>query len=135
MPPETVNHYTCDPRKPDRVPAIGSDFLMHRFTAPNECFHDDICLRQIPKRVGERPTPGIDPDFHTGWGMHIEEGLDFERICLLLFFGIVSGGTFGIVWAVWRRSLQDGFAVAGFIVGSEGVAVATLQLLLAFGAM
>jgi len=135
MPPVTVKHYTCDPRKPDRIPALGSDFLMHRFTSPEDCFDDDICFKQMPKRVGEPPKPGIDPDFYTGWGMHIEEGLDFERICLLLSFGIVTGGTFGIVWAICKRSLQDGFAVAGFIVGSEAVAVATLQLLLAFGTL
>ncbi|KAH6868335.1 heterokaryon incompatibility protein-domain-containing protein [Alternaria rosae] len=132
MPPDTFKHYTCDPRKPERIPALGSDFLMHRFISPMECFDDDICLKQMPKRVGEPPKPGIDPDLYTGWGMHIEEGLDFERICLLLFFGIVSGGTFGIVWAICKKSLQDGFAVAGFIVGIGAVAIATLQLLLAF---
>jgi len=134
MPPDTVKHYTCDPRKPDHIPAIGSDFLMHRFTSPEACFHDKICLNQMPKRVGERPTPGIDPDFYTGWGMHIDEGLNFERICFILFIGIVSGGTFGIVWAICKKSLQDGFAVAGFIIGAEAIAVASLQLLLAFEA-
>lgn len=131
MPPETVKHYTCDPRKPDHIPAMGSDFLMHRFTSPDACLQGNICLRQMPKRVGERPTPGIDPDFYTGWGMHIEEGLNIERIYLLLLVGVVSGGTFGIVWAICKRSLQDGFAVAGFIVGIEAIAVASLQLLLA----
>ncbi|USP80639.1 hypothetical protein yc1106_07913 [Curvularia clavata] len=134
MPPETAAHYTCEPRKPHREPALDNDFLMHRFSSPINCFQDDICLRQFPKRVGERPTPGIDPDFYTGWGMHLEQGLDLQRIFLVLFFGIASAGTFGLVWGVCK-SLQDGFSIASFIVGSEAVAVAVVQILLSVGAI
>ena len=134
MPPETAAHYTCEPRKPHREPALDNDFLMHRFSSPINCFQDDICLRQFPKRVGERPTPGIDPDFYTGWGMHLEQGLDLQRIFLVLFFGIASAGTFGLVWGVCK-SLLDGFSIASFIVGSEAVAVAIVQILLSVGAI
>ena len=129
MPPETARHYTYDPRNPGRIPALDSDFLMHRFSSQINCFNDNICLRGFPKRIGERPTPGINPDLYTGWGMHLEQGLDLQRICLVLFFGIASGGTFGLVWGICK-SVQDGFAIASFIVGSEAVAVAILQILL-----
>ncbi|XP_014558083.1 hypothetical protein COCVIDRAFT_95433 [Bipolaris victoriae FI3] len=135
MPPEAVKHYTCDPRKPDRTPALGSDFLMHRFSSPKDCFQDNICLRQFPKRIGERPTPGVDPDLYTGWGVHLEQDMDLQRICLVLFFGIASAGTFGLVWGICKKSLQDGFSIASFILGSEAIAVATLQLFLSFGAI
>ncbi|EMD59331.1 hypothetical protein COCSADRAFT_257459 [Bipolaris sorokiniana ND90Pr] len=135
MPPETVKHYTCDPRKPDRTPPLGSDFLMHRFSSPKDCFQDNICLRQFPKRIRERPTPGVDPDLYTGWGVHLEQDMDLQRICLVLFFGIASAGTFGLVWGICKRSLQDGFSIASFVLGSEAIAVATLQLFLTFGAI
>ncbi|KAJ6266957.1 hypothetical protein PSV08DRAFT_365316 [Bipolaris maydis] len=123
MPPETVKHYTCDPRKPDRTPPLGSDFLMHRFSSPKDCFQDNICLRQFPKRIGERPTPGVDPDLYTGWGVHLEQDMDLQRICLVLFFGIASAGMFGLVWGICKKSLQDGFSVASFVLGSEAIAV------------
>jgi hypothetical protein len=108
---------------------------MHRFSSPKDCFHDDICLRQFPKRIGERPTPGIDPDLYTGWGVHLEQDLDLQRVCLVLFFFVASGGSFGLAWGICKRSLQDGFSIASFIVGTEAVAVATIQLFLTFGAI
>jgi hypothetical protein len=131
MPPKKIHHYIFDPRKPDRVPALGSNFLMHRFTSAKECYWDDICLRQIPKRAGERPTPGIDPDYHTGWGMHLKEGLSSERLCLVALFGVGTSITFGTIWAACKGSLQDGFAVAGYIIAVEALGVAILQLLFA----
>ncbi|KAH4205897.1 hypothetical protein HBI40_235060 [Parastagonospora nodorum] len=131
MPPETIGHYTCDPRKPDRVPPLGSDFLMHRFTSPFNCYSDDICLRQFPKRVKERPTPGTEPDNYTGWGIHLEEGLDLERLFLLILIGLLCSLIFGVIWAVCRRSVQDGFTVAGYIVASETLGLTLLQLVLA----
>jgi hypothetical protein len=135
MPSLVEAHYAYDPRPPGRIPALGSDFLMHRFNSPKACYHDDICLNQIPKRINEPPTPGIAPDLYTGWGLFLEEGLDPDRICILLLTGFVSSMTFGIVWGICKGSLQDGFAVAGFLASSEAVAVATVQLLLAIGAI
>ena len=130
MPSVAETHYVFDPRPPGRVPALGNDFLMHRFNSPFECCEDDICLNQIPKRANEIPTPGVAPDFYTGWGLHLEKGLDTERVFLLLLVFFVSSGIFGLVWAICNRSLQDGFSMAGWIVSGEAVAVATLQLLL-----
>lgn len=97
MPPVTEKHYVCDPRCPDRTPAISNDFLMHRFNTPTHFSQDKICFDQIPKRINERPTPGIAPDLHTGWGIYLEEGLDSHRICLLLLTGFVSSGMFGLI--------------------------------------
>ncbi|KAI8943819.1 hypothetical protein NX059_001792 [Plenodomus lindquistii] len=130
LPPITESHYAYDPRPPGLVPPIGNNILMHRFNSPKECYTDDICLKQIPKRINERPTPGLAPDLHTGWGMYLEEGLDMERICALLLAVFVTSGIFGLIWGICRRSLQDGFTVAGFIASGEAVAVAGLQLLL-----
>lgn len=133
MPPVTEYHYDFDPRPPGRIPAIGSDFLMHRFHNPEECLQDVLCLNQIPKRTNERPTPGLAPDLHTGWGMHLEEGLDAERIFCLLLLGFVSSTLFGVLWAVLKKSIQDGFSVAAFIATSEALAVAMVQLFLTMG--
>ncbi|KAF2855319.1 hypothetical protein T440DRAFT_209539 [Plenodomus tracheiphilus IPT5] len=130
MPTAQELHYTYDPRPPGLIPPIGNNMLMHRFNSPEACYNDDICLKQIPKRVNERPTPGIAPDLHTGWGLHFEEGLDFERICFVLLGAFVSSGLFGLIWAVCKGSLQDGFTVAGFVASGEAVAVASLQLLI-----
>jgi hypothetical protein len=104
---------------------------MHRFTSPGECALDDVCLKQIPKRVREPPTPGIDPDNHTGWGMYLEEGLNLERLCLWLLLGVESSVLFGVLWAAIKQSIQDGITVAAYIVTVETLGVAVLQLLLA----
>lgn len=129
MPPVTEYHYDFDPRPPGRIPALGSDFLMHRFNNPEECLQDVLCLNQIPKRINETPTPGLQPDLYTGWGIHLEEGLDIERMVFLLLVGFVTSTVFGIVWAVVKQSIQDGFSIAAFIAACEALAVATVQLL------
>jgi hypothetical protein len=135
IPSKKISHYDFEPRKPDHVPPLGSDFMMHRFTSPKECFSDDVCLRQIPKRVREPPTPGIDPDYHTGWGMYLEEGLNLERLFLWILLGGGASLLFGVLWAIDKKSVQDGFAVAAYIIAVETLGATVLQLLLAVKAI
>lgn len=106
---------------------------MHRFHHPEECEEDILCLNQIPKRVNVRPTPGSPPDLDTAWGMHLEEGLDIERIVIVVLVGFVSSLAFGIVWATVKKSVQDGFSVAGYIAACETLLLATGQLFISLG--
>jgi hypothetical protein len=117
------------------MPPIGNDILMHRFTSPINCFNDSFCLAQIPKRIGERPTPGIAPDYYVGWGMHLEHGLNLERLFLWILLGAVPSVLFGVLWAVFKKSIQDGFAVAAYIIAVETLGATVLQLLLAVKAI
>ena len=106
---------------------------MHKFSHPEECLQDVWCLDQVPKRINEKPTPGIAPDLHTGWGMHLEEDVDFQRIFVLLLLMFVSSVLFGILWSVFRSGIQDAFSVASYIATCEALGVATVQLAFSIG--
>jgi hypothetical protein len=103
---------------------------MHRLTCTNadEALDDNTCLLQIPKRKNRKPTPGERPDFDTGWGLEIIEGCS-TRAMYCMVVGFMLGGIFGIFWSIWERDISSGFAVASWIMGSEAVAVAIVQII------
>jgi hypothetical protein len=131
VPPVTVQHYSL--KTPESTPPLGRRFLMHRLTCSRHdpVLDDTICFEQIPKRRNGPPTPGVNPDWSTGWGMHLEEGC-FDTVAALIIVGFVIGGIFGLTWSIWQRDISSGFAVAAWTMSSESVAVAVLQTLLFF---
>jgi hypothetical protein len=103
--------------------------MMHCFKNPAACEDNFYCLEQFAKRVDGPPLPNQDPDHSIGWGLLLEIGFDWGRLIICLYIGIVSSLGFGIPWAIVRGSIQDGFAVATYIIGLEALAVATAQAL------
>lgn len=101
-------------------------YLMRRFTTPNECRDSSFCLKQFPKRIERQPQLGIPPDLDTGWGLHFQEGYDAEKIAAVALLGILISIATGVVWAI-RHSVADGFQVAGWVVSSWALGIATLQ--------
>jgi hypothetical protein len=68
----------------------------------------------------------MPPDFDTGWGLHFQEGYDLEKIVALMLLGVLASLVVGIVWSVFH-SIADGFQVAGYIVTTWALGLATLQ--------
>jgi hypothetical protein len=69
---------------------------------------------------------GIKP----GWGLQFVEGWNAKRIWIVCFviFGLGSLAT-GTLWAVFKHSIQDAFALATYIVAFATVSVGTVQAL------
>lgn len=130
MPPSSALHYIYAPRPPRHTPAIGSDILMHRFTNVGQCSADDFCLLGIPKRLNGPPRVGSAIDQNTAWGLHLEEGLDGERLLLWVVLGALASLIFAVPWAIVKGSIQDAFSVAGYVVTAEALAMATMQVAL-----
>jgi len=106
---------------------------MHFFKNPAACEIDDWCLKQFAKRIEGPAIPNQSPDNHIGWGIHLEEGFDWPRLVIYLALG---GGSFiavAVFWAVVKGSLEDGVAMATFIIAIETLAVTTLQVALSQG--
>ena len=101
---------------------------MHRFSNIDHCRDSTQCLSQIPKRVHSRPQWGHPPDNFTAWGLYFQENFDAVRVCLCDIAAFALSLTFGVVWAIKMKSVQDGFAVASYILTLEALTVGTVQV-------
>jgi hypothetical protein len=126
-PPEDIE-YRYTPAPPDILPPVGSNYLMHVFQHPDCAEPEPLCLSRFPKKLKERLRcrGGIKP----GWGLHFIEGWSAKRIWIVVFiiFGLGSLTT-GILWAVFKHSIQDAFALASYMVAFATVSVGTVQAL------
>ena len=103
---------------------------MHRFTDTGHCSGDGDCLLGIPKRANGPPLIGSTLDRTDAWGLDFEEGFDVDRLLLWVVLGLLPSLCFAIPWTVVKGSIQDGFSVAGYVVGAEALAIATVQVAL-----
>lgn len=128
IPPPKETHYDFHERVPGYVPPIGNRYFMHRFSNSAHCGDSTFCLSQIPKRLHVRPHYGSAPDHSTAWGLYFHETLDLARLCLCGLFAFLFSLVFGVVWAVDKKSIQDGFAVASYILALEALTIGTVQV-------
>jgi hypothetical protein len=101
---------------------------MHRFSNIAHCQDSTICLTQIPKRVHGRPQYGSAPDHFIAWGLYFQETIDMTRLWLCGTVAFVLSLVFGASWAVEKKSIQDGFAVASYILAFEALTIGTIQV-------
>lgn len=50
------------------------------------------------------------------------------RLCLCGMFSFVLSLAFGAAWAAQKKSIQDGFAVASYILALEALTIGTVQV-------
>jgi hypothetical protein len=101
---------------------------MHRFSNSNHCRDSTYCLHQIPKRKHGRLRYGSAPDNFTAWGLYFHETFDMSRLCLRGMVAIMLSLVFGIMWAAGKKSIQDGFAVASYVLASQALTMGTVQV-------
>ena len=75
---------------------------------------------------------GSKPDGFTGWGLYFEESLDMFRFFLWGMAMFLVSLIFGVAWAASKQSVQDGFAVASYILAFEAFTMGTVQAAIAF---
>jgi hypothetical protein len=128
IPPPMETHYDFHERIPGYIPPIGNRYLMHRFSNNAHCRDSTYCLSQIPKRVGGRPQLGFAPDHFTAWVLYFQETFDMVRLCFCGMTMFLISLVFGVVWAADQKNIQDGFAVASYILALEALTVGTVQV-------
>lgn len=101
-PPDKVEpspdaEYRCRPVPAAQIPPIGENYLMHIFASP-ECIspQQTWIYDQFPKRTcGQLMGRPDEPTF--GWGVHFQEGWNWDKIWLVVFVLFVFGSLlFGI---------------------------------------
>jgi hypothetical protein len=118
--------YRCDPAGPLHTwPPILSVELMHMLTSP-QCINADktFVLQQLPKRT-EGELRGSIGRPAEGWGIHFEEGWDFDvLIGIVLAIFLVGSLLFAVLWSHFKLDVQGAFGVSSYMVTGSGIFVA-----------
>lgn len=129
IPPPEHQEYKYAPAPPDVIPPVGDRHMMHLFQHP-ECADDEmLCLNRFPKKLKEKLkcAKGINP----GWGLQFVEGWDLRKIWILVFILFGMGSlVLGVLWAVYKHSIQDAFAIAAYMLTFATLTVGVMQALL-----
>lgn len=95
---------------------------MHMLISP-DCIHPDetFVLNQIPKRIcGELQGKAGEPA--EGWGLHYQEGLDFDMlIAFISLIFTVGSFLFGVLWSYFKLDIQGAFGVSSYMVTASGI--------------
>ncbi|TGO22329.1 hypothetical protein BPAE_0172g00100 [Botrytis paeoniae] len=131
IPPPDHIEYCYSPAPPEVIPPIGDNHLMHLFLHPDHADEDTVCLDRFPKKLKEKLSCKKGQPTNFGWGLEFVEGWDMKSIWIVAFivFGIGSL-LLGILWAVYKHSIQDAFTIAGYMVSFTAISVGAIQSLL-----
>ena len=97
-------------------------------TSP-ECIHEEktLVLDQLPKRTcGELEGKVRQPA--EGWGLHYQEGQDFDLLMGVVFIVLVASLLFGVLWSYFKHDVQGAFGVASYMVTAVAAFVALVTL-------
>lgn len=53
-----------------------------------------------------------------GWGVHIDEGLNYDLIFWINFFAMMISGIFAVMWTVYRKDFQGAFGFACWFIAA-----------------
>jgi hypothetical protein len=111
--------------------AVGDNHLMHLFQNPTCASTSPVLMQRFPKKLLRPLTcPSVNP-LTPGWGIQFLAAWDLRKIWLIVFllFGFGSA-LIGILWCVFKHSVQDAFAIAAYVVAFGAVSVGSVQALL-----
>ncbi|KAL3426137.1 hypothetical protein PVAG01_02928 [Phlyctema vagabunda] len=124
VPPVNRDDYRYNPSPPDLLPPVGENELMHFLYNP-ECAEDGpVCLERLPKKLREQLTVCNGKLTEFGWGLHFVEGWSIRKIIWICRIIALGSLVWGVLWAVFTGSIQDGFTVSGYMVALAGLILA-----------
>lgn len=116
IPPPHNKDYLYRPVPIDLIPPIGKNTLLHFFNTPHKAEDSAQCFDRLPKKT----TGTIAKSGEIGWGLHLVDGLNHQRIAFLATLVGIGGIIFGISWSLTKGSVQDAFSVGAFMLALAG---------------
>jgi hypothetical protein len=114
------------------LPPITSNSFLHYLENP-ECeflTRTSRWLNCLPKRLEEQLLSrrrSCEPNMIvSGWGIHIEEGLNEEGLACIALILLICSGLLGLVYSVKLGDVSGGFTVAAYIATVLGVTISAL---------
>lgn len=111
------------------LPPITSNSFLHYIENPDceSLRRTSRWLSCLPKRLEEQLMSRrryCEPDMIvTGWGIHIEEGLNEEALAFLTLVILVCSGLVGLIYSLRTGDVSGGFTIAGYIASMLGVGI------------
>lgn len=103
--------------------------MMHLFQNPSHAGGDVVCLDRFPKKLKEVLKCSVGAK--TGWGLYFVESWDAQMTWLMSLILFVLGSLMiGVLWAVYKHSIQDAFSIASYMVAFATVTSGTIQVLI-----
>jgi hypothetical protein len=91
-----------------------------------ECINEKetYVLKQLPKRIcGKLEGKAGHPA--EGWGIHYQEGWDFDLLIgIVLAVFLLGSLLFAVLWSHFRLDVQGAFGVSSYMVTASGIFVA-----------
>jgi hypothetical protein len=114
------------------LPPITSNSFLHYLKSPDceSLKRMSRWLSCLPKRLEERLLSRrrcCEADaIVTGWGIHIEEGLNEEALACIVLIILICSGVLGLTYSIKTGDVSGGFTVAGYVASVLGVGISML---------
>ena len=110
---------------------VGHNHMMHLFHSPSCALNSPVLMQRFPKKILRPLTcPNVNP-LIPGWGIQFLTTYSVPKLFLLFsIFFCLRSAIFGVLWCVFKHSIQDAFAIAAYVVALGGVGIGSVQALL-----
>jgi hypothetical protein len=120
--------YRYSPAPPETIPPVGGNLLVHYFQHPSHAEDQPVCLERFPKKLRERLAVCGGRATGLGWGLNLEEGWNITKTWYVASVIFVLGSVlWGVLWTVFEHSIQDAFAISGYLVSLTIVTIGFTQ--------
>jgi hypothetical protein len=105
-----------------------NDEKLHSLFKTGQHF-DRFWLDFFPKRLkDELQYTRSRPEVNMSWGIHIVEGVNWERVSMLSLVLYLMGTVFAIVYIAITHDTGGGFSMGAFLSALPGLGILVLQL-------
>lgn len=102
--------------EPDITPPIGPNILTHLFEHPEHADVLPAIWKRIPRKLCTELTPCPTRGSSFGWGLQLEEGMEWFVFFVLGCAGFLACLLVAIVWSLAQGDVQGGFSIGGFLL-------------------
>lgn len=105
------------------LPPITTNSFLHYMTNPScpSLARTNTWLGCLPKRLREQLGArrlAMDPNHNvTGWGIHVEEGLNEIAVAVIVLSIFLISGAAGVIYSQVMGDVSGGFGIASWIGG------------------
>jgi hypothetical protein len=92
-------------------PPISSDIMIHLYENPDHADTSKLLTGRIPKKLDSELQICPIKRYGHGWGLEFVDGLNWKKVWVVGFIGLVLSCVFGILWSVLRHDVQGGWAI------------------------
>lgn len=92
-------------------PPISSNIMIHLYENPDHADISKLLTSRIPKKLDSELQICPIKRYGHGWGLELVDGLNWKKVWVVGFIGLVLSCAFGILWSVLRHDVQGGWAI------------------------